>query len=936
MVVYTTLESLLKECKLPKQSSDVPTHTKITGGKYAVPNELLPQLMELFYKDVFEQEKECTLTEANSKITQLKVDIDFRYTEADNSARRRYQPEDIEALVKLYSKHINKYLHVARPNAVCYVFEKSGPTFDPKGKLDPKTGLMIIKDGIHLMFPGIITHAIIAHKIREDILTEIDQIFGKYQFVNSYKDIVDISVVESNNWFMYGARKPNSLAYEVSTIYKYNIEPDTDIISLTKMPVQPPSVDYVRLFSILNKDKLPWRNAIKMEYVTLLEPEGQQIKSEYIKHKEDSRKKTKRVLKKSPDEVRMVMKLVDLLSPERANEYRSWIDIGWCLHNIHTADDQLLEKWIEFSKQAPQYYDSAEQTCRDTWVNMREEGLGIGTLIHWVKTDNPDGYKKLQEEDITLMIRTYIQKNKLEHNDVGKIFFQHYKHNYVAVCKSKSKYVWYEFTNHRWSELGSHSKIRRNLSDKLSEMFSIECGYFNGIANAKGMEDPNYSQWQEFSGRALKISQKLRQGAFKNSVITECQDEFVDEAKNFIEKMDENTMLLGCNNGVYDLNRLEFREGRPDDLITYSTKIHFDETITMTDPRIIDIKNFVRQVLPDKSVRNYVMKIFATCLDGTTKREKFYILTGTGGNGKSKLIELFDLAMGDYSKNVSVSLLTKKRADSNAAQPELAVTKGRRIIKFQEAEENSKLNVGLMKELTGGDKVVCRGLFQDPIEFKPQFTPFFICNDKPELPPHDDGTWRRVRIIDFPSKFIPAEQNPDPTKNEFPIDYELSEKIKEWGEAFLWLLVEHYKEYRKSGIVEPSKVMEYTNHYRKKIDIYNTFVNETIAQEINARLYLNDLYKVYRDWHKENYAGTGIKPEKKDKLREYIIRRYGPEYDQTQCIHKSANQRTGVCWLGYKLIDTVDENESSVNGMMNMLIDEAAYNDDLDAKKSRQ
>jgi hypothetical protein len=71
-------------------------------------------------------------------------------------------------------------------------------------------------------------------------------------------------------------------------------------------------------------------------------------------------------------------------------------------------------------------------------------------------------------------------------------------------------------------------------------------------------------------------------------------------------------------------------------------------------------------------------------------------------------------------------------------------------------------------------------------------------------------------------------------------------------------------------------------------------------------------------------------------LREYIIRRYGPEYDQTQCIHKSANQRTGVCWLGYKLIDTL-ETEHSVNGMMNMLLDEAAYDDDeLDAKKSRQ
>lgn len=899
-----TLDSFLKQYKLPKESNQIYTHTKLSGGKYAIPDVKMDEFFEIYHREIFENDKESTLTEANSKITQLKIDLDFKYTTEDNVARRIYSQETIDQVIKLYIKYIHEFVHVAKSNMLVFVMEKTGASYDPKNKVDITSGLKIIRDGIHIMFPGITTHSKIAFKIRDGVLSEIDKILCKYNFCNSIKEIVDESVIERNNWFLYGSTKPNQSAYLVSRAIRYDINEEGDI-NLNEFNIGTYSTfDYVRMFSILNRDKLPWKIAIKAQYLSILEAEGVIGKNEYEKHKDESRKRGKRVKKRSVEDIDLIKKLVNLLSETRSVEYKPWIELGWCLHNLHNADDTLLELWIEFSKKAPQYADEADEKCRELWENMRDEGMGIGSLIHWVKIDNFDGFKQLESEDMNRQVRLYITKNKLEHNDIGKLYHKKNKHHYIAVCKNKNKYAWYQFEDHKWNELGSHSKLRKDLSDDISLVFNRQAEYFTSMASNMGGDDPNFNSYQEFAQRALKISQKLRQTAFKNSVITECQDEFVDEAKNFIDKMDENVYLIGCNNGVYDLQRMEFRDGRPDDLITLSTKIDYDPDITWNDERVIDIMEFISKVLPNKNVREYVLQIFASCLDGSTKREKLYVFSGSGGNGKSKLIELLDKSLGDYSKGISIALLTKKRADSNAAQPELAQTKGRRVIKFQEAEEGSKINTGLMKELTGGDKITCRGLFQDPIEFKPQFTPFLICNDKPELPPHDDGTWRRVRLIEFISRFVPEESDVDPSRNIFQIDYDLSEKINNWGQAFLWILTEYYKKYRAAGseIRDPTEVMEYTNNYRKQNDIFNQFFNDCIHKNsLNDVFYLNDAFREYKLWFKENYQGTGQKPQKKDELQRYFTKKIGPPHDTNDFVHKTANQHTGTCWLGYQL-----------------------------------
>ena len=163
-------------------------------------------------------------------------------------------------------------------------------------------------------------------------------------------------------------------------------------------------------------------------------------------------------------------------------------------------------------------------------------------------------------------------------------------------------------------------------------------------------------------------------------------------------------------------------------------------------------------------MKNYVLDFFASCLQGHVQSEQFNIWTGCGANGKSLAIQIFQEALGDYSTNISITLLTNKRASSNAASPELARCKGIRFVVFQEPENDDKIHVGHMKELTGGDKISARRLYKEPVDFYPQFKTLLTCNKLPFIPFNDGGTWRRLKVVPFEIEFVENPKLPNQKK----------------------------------------------------------------------------------------------------------------------------------------------------------------------------
>jgi len=406
------------------------------------------------------------------------------------------------------------------------------------------------------------------------------------------------------------------------------------------------------------------------------------------------------------------------------------------------------------------------------------------------------------------------------------------------------------------------------------------------------LQPENAEAYQNRSKSLLEISLKLKRAGYNDSIIKVCKVLFTDP--KFEELLDSRPHLIGFENGVYDMRLHEFREGLPDDYISFSTGRHYMPYNPHT-AEAVEIQAFLAQVFTNPSIRKFALDVFASILDGGIRHEKFYIFTGSGSNSKSKLLELVQKAVGEYYCILPIALLTQKRTASNAAQSELERTRGRRFAVMQEPSEGEKLNIGLMKELSGGDTIICRGLFKEPIQFKPQFKMIMTCNELPEVPSDDGGTWRRIRVLHFDSKFC---ENPNPNNpKEFPIDTELGNNFDRWADPFLSLLIETHKNTDLKNIVEPMEVRIATESYKKNNDMIGQYITDRVIKDETSDhcVMLQAAYVDFKMWSTHNVQKGKRLPDR-NQLRAYLEKTFG------------AYPIDGKGWKGLRYVASDEEN----------------------------
>ena len=323
--------------------------------------------------------------------------------------------------------------------------------------------------------------------------------------------------------------------------------------------------------------------------------------------------------------------------------------------------------------------------------------------------------------------------------------------------------------------------------------------------------------------------------------------------------LDADSELINMPSYTLNLNTYKLQEHNPRDYLTKLTRCD----LPTTNPESLKgspLKNhreayeamkhekwtqFIYQVMEgDEEKSRYLQKALGYSILGNPKEECMFILHGkTTRNGKSTLLNTINHLMGDYSTVTTASIICRAGFRKNASQasPEIAGLKGKRFVSMSESSKYGKLDEDTIKILTGGEEIVCRGLYENISSYVPQFVLWLSCNDLPDVEDKSLFASDRLRIIEFNKHFSRKEQNKN-LKNEFQTEEQMY--------GIFWWLLEGLKLYRQEGLDLPDSMQQVVDRYETNNDLVLMFLEDCCEPAEKESVQGRTLYSKYKSWAK--------------------------------------------------------------------------------------
>ncbi|WP_438287737.1 phage/plasmid primase, P4 family [Staphylococcus hominis] len=417
-----------------------------------------------------------------------------------------------------------------------------------------------------------------------------------------------------------------------------------------------------------------------------------------------------------------------------------------------------------------------------------------------------------------------------------------YKHSYIT-----NKF--YIYDGQKW-KVDDRGAIRK-LIDEMIE----------SIKNEKVLHSEDVTE-EEAREAFQKYYKKTRGTQSKKNIMNELMHRKTVTPDEF----DKDDMLLNVANGYIDLTSRELYKHDINRMFSQIANTDYSEKM---QPAVwLDFLNDI--FAGDKAVIRYIQKALGYSLTGSTREQVMFILFGKGRNGKSIFVETIAEILGDYSNNMQAkSLMVKKNDNVNT---DIARLSKARFVTSSEPNEGFRFDEGLIKQITGGDKVTARFLYAEEFEYTPKFKIWVSTNHKPIIRGTDDGIWRRLVLIPFDVQ-IPEEK----------VDKDLKYKLLREAPAILNWMAEGAYMWMREGLELPEKLKASSKAYRTEMDVIEQFIEDECKRVDDGRVKANELYSVYKNWANENNAYKMSNKDFGQKMKEKF---------------KSKRMNTGMYYLG--------------------------------------
>ncbi|MEV4990198.1 DNA primase family protein [Pseudarthrobacter sp. LMD1-1-1.1] len=295
------------------------------------------------------------------------------------------------------------------------------------------------------------------------------------------------------------------------------------------------------------------------------------------------------------------------------------------------------------------------------------------------------------------------------------------------------------------------------------------------------------------------------------------------------DQLDADPYLLNTRNGTLDLHTLQLRPHDPADRITRCTAAAWDPNAAGPV-----WEAFLARVLPDPDVRGFLQRFCGLTLAGKVLEHILAIYTGKGRNGKSVCNQAFSTTLGDYAITAEPDLFLHRDGAHPTGTMDLL---GCRYAAVSESDKDRQLAEATVKQLTGGDRLRARRLYQNFTEFNPSHTPVLITNHLPKVSGDDAAIWARLRVVPFDVVIPDAEQDPH-----------LAEKLELELDAILAWAVEGWQAYQEHGLGEAAAVVAATESYHSDADALGRFISEECDTGPGYSTLTETLHRAWSGW----------------------------------------------------------------------------------------
>lgn len=606
----------------------------------------------------------------------------------------------------------------------------------------------------------------------------------------------------------------------------------------------------------------------------------------------------------SNNPITMAQCLLPLLATKRANEDYSWLDVGRVMYNIYKGSDEGLKVWIDFSSRAT-VPARDKQACTYKYPEFRANNmLSIATIGWYAKQDNPEAYKNWHN---TWCMKALNECLSLNHTDIADAIYRVFWLDYVYADSG----YWYEYRNHHYYRINNREPIafRKKINEVFVKIFEKMRFDLTGESYRASPEEAGKKDMEYKIKAVCELVKRLKNENFRTTVIKTTKDYF--HIEEFEEKCDRNHFLTALSNCVLEVveKRVRPRPGKPEDFVTKFSNIEYPMEFTWESYWVKELIDWVNKITAgDKEYKHYFLKRMASFLRGLNPEKMFDVWTNAGNNGKSMFVKTLQTAFGSYFIDFPTTLLTGGGGkNSSGPSPELAQANNARGAVISETDDRETMKSGIIKRITGGDRIFTRKLNENGGSMEMTFKTIMICNRIPDIANADKALINRFVIFPFLGTW--TDSAPDDIEEQFKqrkfkMDHFFDSKIPDLARALIWVCVQYYKYYAEEGLTFPGIIKDYIKKHWEDNDPYLQFIADRLEYaykdkdkkeiDYDSTLTANDLYPFFKRWYQDNYPGVQVCNI--------------PQFKSDMCMDgRLGNQPVKNCWLGVKLKNIVPE-----------------------------